>query len=84
MVSIRNGRLAPVRCACGKSRVAKLDWIDAAGALRHLRSPPANQLEALKADRRGQHRLRINDQYRICFVWTNSGSDQVEIVDYHS
>lgn len=62
----------------------KLEWMDAAGALTDLKSPPANQLEALKQDRRGQHSIRINDQYRICFVWTDSGPDQVEIVDYHS
>lgn len=62
----------------------KLEWMDAAGALGDLRSPPANQLEALKDDRRGQHSIRINDQYRICFVWTESGPDQVEIVGYHS
>jgi len=61
----------------------KLEWMDAAGALSDLRSPPANQLEALKDDRRGQHGIRINDQYPLCFVWTDSGPDQVEIVDYH-
>lgn len=62
----------------------KLEWMDAAAALNDLRSPPANQLEALKSDRSGQHSIRINAQYRICFVWTDSGPDQVEIVDYHS
>lgn len=62
----------------------KLEWMDAAAALSDLRSPPANQLEALKGDRSGQHSIRINAQYRICFVWTDSGPDQVEIVDYHS
>jgi proteic killer suppression protein len=62
----------------------KLEWMDAAAALTDLRSPPANQLEALKDDRRGQHSIRINDQYRICFEWTDGGPDQVEIVDYHS
>lgn len=61
----------------------KLEWMDAATALNDLRSPPANQLEALKDDRRGQHSIRLNDQYRICFVWTASGPEQVEIVDYH-
>ncbi|MEO7360466.1 MAG: type II toxin-antitoxin system RelE/ParE family toxin [Gemmatimonadaceae bacterium] len=61
----------------------KLEWMDAAAGLNDLRSPPANQLEALKDDRRGQHSIRINDQYRICFVWTASGPDDVEIVDYH-
>lgn len=62
----------------------KLEWTDAAGALTDLRSPTANRLEALKNDRRGQHSIRINDQYRICCIWTDSGPDQVEIVDYHS
>ena len=62
----------------------KLEWMDAAGALSDLRSPPANQLEALKDDRRGQHSIRVNDQYRICFVWTDSGPELVEIVDYHA
>ena len=57
--------------------------MDAAAALNDLRSPSANQLEALKEDRRGQHNIRINDQYRICFVWTESGPEPVEIVDYH-
>ena len=48
-----------------------------------LRIPPANRLEALKNDRIGQHSIRINDQWRICFVWSNSGPKAVEIVDYH-
>ena len=62
----------------------KLEWMDAAAALSDLRSPPANQLEALLRDRRGQHSIRINDKFRICFVWTDSGPARVEIVDYHS
>jgi len=48
-----------------------------------LRVPPANRLEALKRDRKGQHAIRINDQWRICFVWTDAGPANVEIVDYH-
>jgi proteic killer suppression protein len=48
-----------------------------------LRSPPGNRLEALKGDRRGQHSIRINDQWRICFRWMSSGPHDVEIVDYH-
>jgi proteic killer suppression protein len=52
------------------------------GALNDLRSPPGNRLEALKDDRRGQHSIRINDQWRICFVWRNGGAEDVEIVDY--
>lgn len=51
--------------------------------LDDLRSPPGNRLEALKGDRQGQHSIRINDQWRICFIWTDAGADEVEIVDYH-
>jgi proteic killer suppression protein len=61
----------------------KLAMLEAAAVLDDLRSPPGNRLEALKGDRRGQHSVRINDQWRICFVWTPQGPDQVEIVDYH-
>ena len=61
----------------------ELDQLDAARALDDLRAPPANRLEALRGDRRGQHSIRINDQYRICFAWTQTGPDCVEIVDYH-
>jgi proteic killer suppression protein len=72
-------------CPTRLCKVARrqLEWMDAAAALNDLRSPPANQLEALTDDRRGQHSIRINDQYRICFVWTASGPEQVEIVDDH-
>lgn len=62
----------------------KLEWLDSAVTLTDLRIPPANQLEALQRDRRGQHSIRINDQYRVSFIWTDSGPKQVEIVDYHS
>jgi proteic killer suppression protein len=51
--------------------------------LNDLRVPPSNRLEALKADRSGQHSIRINDQWRICFTWTAGGPKDVEIVDYH-
>ncbi len=61
----------------------KLDQIDAAVALDDLRVPPGNRLEAMKADRVGQHSIRINDQYRICFKWSDSGAEEIEIVDYH-
>jgi toxin HigB-1 len=61
----------------------KLDMLDAATRLADLRSPPGNRLEALRGDRRGQHSIRINDRWRICFVWRDSGAELVEIVDYH-
>lgn len=61
----------------------KLEAVDAAERLDDLRIPPANRLETLKGDRRGQHSIRINDQWRICFVWTKDGPADVEIVDYH-
>jgi len=61
----------------------KLEQLDSVIALNELRVPPGSRLEALARDRKGQHSIRINDQYRICFVWGSSGPDQVEIVDYH-
>ena len=61
----------------------KLFMIDNAEALDDLRVPPGNRLEALKGDRTGQHSIRINDQFRICFRWSDGGADDVEIVDYH-
>jgi toxin HigB-1 len=61
----------------------KLDALDSAETLDDLRVPPGNRLEALKADRSGQHSIRINDQFRLCFVWTRNGPERVEVVDYH-
>ena len=61
----------------------KLGYLDAAVDLRDLRVPPGNKLEALKDDRRGQHSIRVNDQFRICFRWTPEGPMVVEITDYH-
>jgi toxin HigB-1 len=72
----RWARLGAVACR-------KLDQIEAAIQLNDLRVPPGNRLEALKADRAGQHSIRINDQYRICFVWMADGAHEVEITDYH-
>lgn len=63
--------------------VRKLDQLDSAVVLDDLRVPPGNRLEALAGDRAGQHSIRINDQYRICFRWTDAGPSSVEIVDYH-
>lgn len=61
----------------------KLDQLDSATAIDDLRVPPGNRLEALAGDRDGQHSIRINDRFRICFVWAEVGPEQVEIVDYH-
>lgn len=61
----------------------KLNQVHAAGSLDDLRIPPGNRLEALKGNRKGQHSIRINDQWRIYFRWTKAGPDAVEIVDYH-
>lgn len=70
--------------AIQKIALRKLLLIDAATSVNDLRIPPGNRLEKLAGDRQGQHSIRINDQWRICFVWTNeNNADQVEIVDYH-
>lgn len=61
----------------------KLRQVAAAESLDDLRVPPGNRLEALKGDRAGQHSIRINDQWRICFAWTAAGPEEVQIVDYH-
>jgi proteic killer suppression protein len=61
----------------------KLDQLDAAGELTDLGSPFGNRLEALSGNRKGQHSIRVNDQFRVCFVWTTHGPKNVEIVDYH-
>ncbi len=75
------------RRACPESvwRAAtrKLDQVDSVVSVAELRIPPNNRLKALKGKRKGQFSIRINDQYRICFVWTEAGPDAVEIVDYH-
>ncbi len=63
--------------------IRKLTQLDAAQTLDFLRSPPGNRLEALKGDRLGQHSIRVNNQFRVCFVWTEHGPIDVEIVDYH-
>ena len=61
----------------------KLAQLNAAAKLEDLRAFPGNRLEALAGDRKGQHSVRINDQYRICFVWKDGDAHQVEVVDYH-
>lgn len=61
----------------------KLVMLNAARFLEDLRAPPANRLEALKGDRVGQYSIRVNDQFRLCFIWTEEGPAEVECVDYH-
>jgi toxin HigB-1 len=81
----KNTKAARKTCAQTLWKIAarKLDQLDSVTQLDELRIPPGNHLEALAGDRLGQHSIRINDQYRICFVWTEFSPDQVEIVDYH-
>jgi toxin HigB-1 len=76
---IRVGRFVNIE---GVAR-RKLDQLNAATTLSFLMAPPGNRLEALKGNRAGQHSIRINDQFRLCFVWTEQGPRNVEIVDYH-
>lgn len=76
---------SPVRRLANIATVArrKLRQLEVAGQLNDLRVPPGNRLEALKGNRVGQHSIRINDQFRLCFHWTDTGAEDVEIVDYH-
>jgi proteic killer suppression protein len=73
-------RFPPGLVKAARRRLAQLD---AANAIEDLRSPPGNRLHALTADRKGQWSISVNDQFRICFVWTEHGPDEVEFVDYH-
>lgn len=72
-------------CPSDLVRVArrKLDQVNQADTLGDMRVPPSNHLEKLKGDREGQHSIKINNQWRVCFRWTDSGAEDVEIVDYH-
>lgn len=81
----RNTKVARQRLSRSLWKVAarKLDALDQAEVIDDLRVPPGNRIEALRGDRHGQHSIRIHDQYRICFRWTDSGPVDVEIVDYH-
>jgi toxin HigB-1 len=78
-------RERPKRFPANIHRVAfrKLRMLHRARALQDLRVPPGNRLEALKGDRKGQHSIRVNDQFRICFIWRSGDAYEVEIVDYH-
>ena len=75
------------RKACPQSiwRVAmrKLDQLDSVKTVDELKIPPGNRLEELSGDRKGQHSIRINEQYRVCFIWSDTGPSEVEITDYH-
>jgi proteic killer suppression protein len=81
----RDTKAARRTCPRPLWRVAqrKLDMLNAAPTLESLRVPPGNRLEALKGDRQGQHSIRVNDQFRVCFVWTTAGPAEVEVTDYH-
>ena len=78
-----DGRLQGPFACCARSAMRKLRMLDAAVTLADLHSPPGNRLEALTGRRHGQCSIRINDQYRVCFVWTPEGARDVEVVDYH-
>ncbi|HEY8297373.1 MAG TPA: type II toxin-antitoxin system RelE/ParE family toxin [Candidatus Baltobacteraceae bacterium] len=73
-----------VPSALRRKAIDKLTLLDAAANLDQLNIPPGNRLEILRGDRTGQHSIRINDRYRICFRWTDAGAIDVEIVDYHT
>ena len=75
----------PVKAFASFERIArrKLRQLEIAASLEDLRVPPGNRLEALRGNRKGQHSIRINDQFRVCFRWTKAGVVDVEIVDYH-
>ena len=79
----RTGKSRRIPANLRRIAVRKLMILNAALTLDNLRVPPGNHLEELQADRRGQHSIRLNDQYRICFVWLDGNAHDVEIVDYH-
>jgi toxin HigB-1 len=81
--SLAEGRRVPRFQAFESVARRKLRQLEIAGRLDDLRVPPGNRLEALRGDRVGQHSVRINDQYRVCFVWSEAGPADVEICDYH-
>ena len=80
-----DSKVARKRCPVKLNRVAvrKLDQLDSVVQLPELRIPPGNRFEALQGDREGQYSIRINEQYRICFSWTELGPIDVEVADYH-
>lgn len=78
-----SGRRVPRWANIERAALRKLEQLDWSAKLEDLRVPPGNKLEALQGDRKGQHSIRINDQWRVCFVWSIDGATDVEIVDYH-
>ena len=78
-----NGRRVPRWVNIERVALRKLEQLDWSTILDDLRVPPGNKLEALKGNRKGQHSIRINDQWRVCFIWGIDGATEVEIVDYH-
>lgn len=76
-------RIRSVSPELAKASIRKLAYLDAARTLADLRVPPANRLETLKGSRKGQYSIRVNDQYRICFIWCNGDAFDVELTDYH-
>jgi proteic killer suppression protein len=81
--ALYQGEHVPSFRAIQAAALRKLDMLDAATDLRDLRSPPGNRLETLRGERAGQHSIRINDRWRVCFVWRDGGAEDVEIIDYH-
>lgn len=79
----RSERVVALDPRLQQAAIRKLRMLAAAVDLEDLRSPPGNRLEVLRGDRRGQHSIRVNDRWRICFVWKDGGVEDVEIVDYH-
>ncbi|MBK5206597.1 MAG: type II toxin-antitoxin system RelE/ParE family toxin [Polaromonas sp.] len=77
------GRRIPRWVNIERVALRKLEQLDWSAVLEDLRIPPGNRLEALQGSRKGQHSLRVNDQWRVCFVWTPDGPKDIEIVDYH-
>lgn len=81
--TLANGMRVPMFASFESVARRKLRQLEIANSLEDLRIPPGNRLEALQGDRAGQHSIRINDRYRVCFTWTSAGAERVEIVDYH-
>lgn len=75
--------ISKIFSAIAKVALRKLDMLNSAHVLSDLKAPPANRLEPLQGNRKGQHSIRVNDQYRVCFKWRDNNAENVEITDYH-